>query len=378
MGITTTTTAAAATTTLLLRQCVLVLFLSAMVPVVVATSGPLKILVLHGGGGSANGFRNSAGMRALSSALPDVEFSFAQGPYGPTNDALWIRDPPGGKGQPTQDVNWASASVNYLNRFVQERGPFDGILGYSQGSAMVPVYLAQGSARFRFVMLFCGYIPSTHQGLVRSIQNAAPFQESSLVWIGEQDTIISPVQTNEQATLFTSPDVIRSRFGDHAVPSASDPTFNQVVAFVRAQRANDGPTASPSRAVAACGTYRNARGCNRAGCRWTRIRGRRRCVIRTTTSPTPNPPPTASPPVRCQSLRRAGKCNRNIACRWLRRRRRCVEDTQNVVTAQPTVAATTREPTPPPTSKNCRSIRIANNCRSRTDCKWFGRTCYDK
>ena len=76
-------------------------------------SGPLRILALHGGGGNAAEMEYE--MRALRNALgaDNVEFVYGTGPYGsPDGDAfrLWIRDPPGGKGQATTDPDWALLS----------------------------------------------------------------------------------------------------------------------------------------------------------------------------------------------------------------------------------------------------------------------------
>ena len=81
------------------------------------------------------------------------------------------------------------------------KGPFYGLLGYSQGSALIPIYLgkvfplcsgnrvhenfdgfdriaglhnetlkANTQNTFNRVMLYCGYLPTTHQGWYSSYQ----------------------------------------------------------------------------------------------------------------------------------------------------------------------------------------------------------------
>ena len=50
-------------------------------------------------------------MQDLIEALPDFEFIFAE---TPEEGGVWVRDPPGGKEQGTNDPNWADASINYL------------------------------------------------------------------------------------------------------------------------------------------------------------------------------------------------------------------------------------------------------------------------
>lgn len=81
-------------------------------------------------------------MRALmgdfESALPEFDFVYAQ---TPESGGVWIVDPPG-KDEPTTDPHWADNSFNYLDNLIASQGPFYALCGYSQGSAIIPVYLA--------------------------------------------------------------------------------------------------------------------------------------------------------------------------------------------------------------------------------------------
>ena len=137
-----------------------------------------KILCLHGGGQTASGMRSMDGMQDLMAALPNFEFVFASSPE-PNN--VWIRDPPGGKDNPTFDFDWADASFDTLDAIVASQGPFYGLLGYSQGSAIIPVYLADRLQNsFDRVMLFNGYITTTHAGLLATLSRAAPVRVKNL------------------------------------------------------------------------------------------------------------------------------------------------------------------------------------------------------
>merc|ERR1712164_152416 len=114
---------------------------------------------------------------------------------------------------------------------------FYGILGYSQGAAFVPVYLANAPVgSFEKAMMFCGYLTETHLGLLGQVETESPFGDiSSLIWIGEQDTVIPPSMSRDLIPKFTSPTVVSSRFGGHIVLGPSDSTFDQVLAFVRGE-----------------------------------------------------------------------------------------------------------------------------------------------
>jgi len=191
-----------------------------------------KILCLHGGGGSSTSLQYQGGMADLEQALSsyDFEFVYAQAPDG----GLWMRDPPGGKGQATTDPDWSSDSISILDQLVQTQGPFFGILGYSQGSAFIPVYLSSSTVNtFQVAMMFCGYLPTTHQGLLARINAETPWNDiPALVFMGQQDSTITNAMTEEQAGKFTSPVTISSSAAGHALPTSSDSTFQQVVSFL--------------------------------------------------------------------------------------------------------------------------------------------------
>merc|ERR1711862_729592 len=99
---------------------------------------------------------------------------------------LWIPDPVS-KDNPTITPTIADASLENLNRIVAEQGPFAGILGYSQGAAFVPVYLASVPVgTFDFAMIFSGYLTETHLGLLDLVTERSPFGDiRSLIWIGD-------------------------------------------------------------------------------------------------------------------------------------------------------------------------------------------------
>merc|ERR1711953_1187185 len=159
------------------------------------------------------------------------EFVYATGGY----NGLWIRDPPNGKGQPTTDPAFADNSLNNLDAIVAEQGPFYGILGYSQGAAFVPVYLAHAPVgTFQMAIMFCGYLTTTHQGLLGLVNNAAPFGDiNALVWMGAEDTIISNPMSQEQASIFTNPTVIVDPRGGHSVVETWMSSFPDVVTFMQ-------------------------------------------------------------------------------------------------------------------------------------------------
>lgn len=186
-----------------------------------------KILVLHGGGETSVSFKSQSGLVSLMESLPDIEFVFADAPL----NNLWIQDPPGGKGNPTTDPYWADSSISYLDNLVAQHGQFTGILGYSQGAAFIPVYLSNTSNTFDIALMFNGYLPTTHQGLMETINSAAPFQTPALIFSGEYDYGFKEL-AQSLADTFNSANNLVSSVAGHHLPLESDPTFTQVIEFV--------------------------------------------------------------------------------------------------------------------------------------------------
>lgn len=194
-----------------------------------------KILCLHGGGQSANNFENfMTGTQDLMDVLPittdPYEFYFAQ---SPVTGSVWIRDPPGGKGVGVTGEDWAYTSINYLTEYISDYGPFYGILGYSQGVPMTLLMLASGF-RFEKVFLFCGYLPTTHAGLMSLIDTASPFPDKTLNFIGNLDGAFKPLgpALNDY---FTNCTPVTGADTGHALPTQSgDPdALNAVIDFAR-------------------------------------------------------------------------------------------------------------------------------------------------
>lgn len=160
-------------------------------------------------------------------SLPDVEFVFAD---SPTN-GVWIQDPPGGKDDPTTDPNWANDSIEYLDNLVAQQGPFFGILGYSQGAAFIPVYLANTSNTFDIALMYNGYLPSTHQGLMSSVNASAPFDIPAVVFSGEYDYYFKDMAP-ELYDKFSNAIYVRSSSAGHHLPYASDSKYQEILNYI--------------------------------------------------------------------------------------------------------------------------------------------------
>src|SRR5262249_27348287 len=144
----------------------------------------LKILCLHGYHGSARALRNQMG--SLVAALePIAELVFIDAPSLAAGDYGWWHavsdesardsDDPGVDGPRRHYKGWARTCDAIIARFAAE-GPFDGVLGFSQGAALagllVGLRAADGRAtaerplRFDFAIMVGGF-PSNDPELAK-------------------------------------------------------------------------------------------------------------------------------------------------------------------------------------------------------------------
>ena len=191
------------------------------------TDDKIKILALHGGGENSSTFQNQAGMIDLMSEFPNIEFVFADAP----SNNVWMQDPPYGKNYPTTDSDWADDSISYLDSLVEQHGSFFGILGYSQGAAFIPVYLSKTSNNFELALMYNGYLPETHQGLIASINSSAPFSVPAVVFSGEYDYSFKDMAPDLYSK-FSDAIYVRSSVAGHHLPTSSDSKFEEIKNYI--------------------------------------------------------------------------------------------------------------------------------------------------
>ena len=156
----------------------------------------------------------------------------------PYQGNVWIRDPETrrrlGSGS-TSDPAWADATMNYLDGLVAAQGPFDGMVGYSQGGAMTVLYAAQRPSYLSFILTFCGFLTDNHYGLRGLVTANSPYTMPAFFYAGSADTISTPAMVQAAKSHFTG-SVYSEDGGGHAVPT-SGPSFDAAVSFIQGQTA---------------------------------------------------------------------------------------------------------------------------------------------
>ncbi|XP_063148685.1 esterase OVCA2 [Candoia aspera] len=177
--------------------------------------GELRVLCLHGYGQNAELFRARTG--ALRKAVRGrAELLYLDAPHraGPEE---------GGDGGAGPRGWWLGAApepepaLRTVAQALAERGPVDGLLGFSQGAALAGMLCAlrqRGDARFpfRFAVLVAGFRgPEV---------GAGPLLLPSLHVFGEADRVVPAAESRALAARFAEPALL-AHAGGHFVPAGA-------------------------------------------------------------------------------------------------------------------------------------------------------------
>lgn len=159
----------------------------------------LRILCLHGYTSSASRLQRQ--LAPVAAAVePYAQFTFVNGPFSaPPGHAWW--DANTADGVTTYD-GWPK-SRSYLHTVFKEQGPFDGILGFSQGAILSSVLVAlRPEFGFDFAVLIGGFQARDHE-LAKLYDRE--FEIPSLHVYGRGDEIVKPEASEKLAQKYKNP-----------------------------------------------------------------------------------------------------------------------------------------------------------------------------
>uniref|UniRef100_UPI003AACDEEC esterase OVCA2 isoform X4 n=1 Tax=Centroberyx gerrardi TaxID=166262 RepID=UPI003AACDEEC len=213
----------------------------------VASRAPLRILCIHGYRQNGSSFREKTGaLRKLLKKQVELVYMIAphcvpQACSGESSSTPQHRSAPGGdedsRGWWFSDVQARAfsaqqqceeslgldESVTAVREAVKDLGPFDGILGFSQGAALVAMLCSlqeqnlEPEFSFRFAVLVAGFRSACeeHQKFY-----SAPLLIPSLHVFGLEDRVIPDKMSRELLPTFQDAQVL-THPGGHFVPAAS-------------------------------------------------------------------------------------------------------------------------------------------------------------
>ncbi|XP_066507353.1 esterase OVCA2 [Hoplias malabaricus] len=206
---------------------------------------PLRVLCVHGYRQNSNAFRDKTG--ALRKLLKKhVELVFINAPHYilPRQSNSQEKDNPSIASDEEQRGWWFSniqersfdarqecesslglaESLDTLRLAVKELGPFDGILGFSQGAALVAMICALQERKletifnFRFAILVAGFRSACaqHQHFYEDLQATVP----SLHVFGQEDKVIPEQMSRDLLSMFPGAHIL-THPGGHFIPATS-------------------------------------------------------------------------------------------------------------------------------------------------------------
>lgn len=204
-----------------------------------ASNKKLRILCVHGYRQDAESFRSKLGS-LRKSTKSTVDYTFITAPLVVNENekerGWWFsRSDNSFDAQEQSDVSIGlDDSLKLVSDTVQKEGPFDGILGFSQGASFVALVLQLGNkisgdfdeVRFRFAVLFCGFES-------RNSKHAfgGKIDLPTLHVVGSTDKVIPIDQATAFESLFTN--LTRCEHeGGHFIPSSGE-SKKKVIEFLK-------------------------------------------------------------------------------------------------------------------------------------------------
>ncbi|MFI9381907.1 hypothetical protein [Kutzneria sp. NPDC052558] len=179
----------------------------------------LRVLCLHGYHGNSTILRKQLmplkfGLSVLVDFVTVDAPSLAEGDFG-----WWHGDIPGYR----EEFQGWPRTRDSLSWTLQMNGPFDGVLGFSQGAALAGLlpglFADEPAIDLRFAIMVGGFRSEAPEHRELYARREA-YDIPSFHMIGETDTVVNPEDSRRLAAEFTSP-VIVTHPGGHAIAATA-------------------------------------------------------------------------------------------------------------------------------------------------------------
>lgn len=187
-----------------------------------------RVLALHGFAQTGAFFRQKTG--SVRKGMKDVEFVYIDAPFSGTHPTIgegksWYEFHE--KGEDGRNMEWGKfdETVKFLEGVFTQQGPFDGILGFSQGACVAGVLSAMlehgrlpSGISFSFAVLISGFEPRDERYRDICSPQHKITKVRSLHVVGQADEVVDPSRSLQVADLFHNPTIVEHDKG-HMVPS---------------------------------------------------------------------------------------------------------------------------------------------------------------
>ncbi|CAH0366276.1 unnamed protein product [Pelagomonas calceolata] len=209
----------------------------------------LRVLCLHSFRTNAKILETQLMLRGWLKRLRDsVEFVYLDAPYACSTDEALRQDAAVREYFPTETYGpyreWWNASANgeyarleatlkHVDDFIVNNGPFDGLLGFSQGAALacsLANLAATGDFPHRFGFVVALSPPPPRDPRLKLLDGAS-VPTKALFCVHERDLVVPAAATERLCQKFTNATLVRCPGSDHAPPKFSGDSLPLVAAF---------------------------------------------------------------------------------------------------------------------------------------------------
>ncbi|KAI8899783.1 serine hydrolase-domain-containing protein [Globomyces pollinis-pini] len=193
----------------------------------------LKLLCLHGYTQNGNVFRKRIAVLQKQLLKNNIECVFVDAPHVSTttfNEVVTGEERAWWNASEDRQIYYGlDESLQYLKEFSDSNGPFDGILGFSQGAAMSSLIADHLPIKPKFLVLVGGFVPKPQQA-----KEILTYRGPSLHVMGIKDELVANEWSMNLAALMANleyfPDSVNEsgvvkvlvHDGGHAVPGKSN------------------------------------------------------------------------------------------------------------------------------------------------------------
>ena len=207
---------------------------------------PLRVLVLHGKGGTAASMEQY--FEPIAAALPECAFSFANAPYAAGRGAAWWTLPPGTRSFEAKAYGGVDVSLAALAEYEDE---VDAVWGHSQGAILLGFAAAQGILdpkgplgflKEKKLIINGASWPRPYETELEAVASQSGYLETLHV-LGAADDVNPPEHAIRLAAVFRGETFVHD--GGHYVP-ADDAALKKYRAFLLNEREGaDAPAVLP-------------------------------------------------------------------------------------------------------------------------------------
>lgn len=123
-----------------------------------------------------------------------------------------------------REYHGAEATLDYLAKYFDTNGPFDGVAGFSQGAILASLLCKDHRFNFRFVLLIGGMLPRDPMYAKLFHDDEQRIDIPSLHVTGSKDEIVTTQMVEELAKSFNNPQFLYHT-GNHFIPRGQTIAF---------------------------------------------------------------------------------------------------------------------------------------------------------